>query len=265
MRKLLLYLLLLVGLAPATAAEPRVLRICANQALGAPGDRNSGYQLMHKVAELLPELKMEYSALPWTRCLGDAAAGLYDAVLAASYTRDRAAGLVYPLDAEGRPDAERRMFQVGYVLLRRKGSSVSWDGERFLGSSSKAGEVIGAERGYSIVQFARERGAFVEDRYPNFDSLVDALRLKRSAGVLINQEGASQLLIDPTWSQEHELGGPPMTPRAYYLPVSRQFHQAHPALAERLWNAVAQARAGLEFRRQFSRSMSGGRRRDIQP
>lgn len=261
-------LALLAGLSMngALAAEVKTLRICANQALGAPGDRNSGYLLMRSVARQLPELKLEFTPLPWTRCLGDAAAGLYDAVLAASHTPERVQqGLVYPLDAEGRPDANRRMFQVGYVLLKRKDSPVRWDGERFLNSSTKPGELIGAERGYSIVLFARERGAAVEDRYPTFDSLVDALKLRRSAGVLVNQEGAAQLLANPDWAREHELGGPPMTPRAYYLPVSRSFQQAHPGLVEQLWAAVTQARTEQEFKRQFSRSMSGGRRRDIQP
>lgn len=246
-------------------AEPQRLRICANASLGDPRDDNSSYLLARNALALLPDVRAEFSPLPWQRCLSEAAAGRFDAVLAASYTPDRAIGLAYPLDEQGSPDASRRMFRIGYALLRRKGSGVVWDGQRFAGSGPRAGQAIGAERGYSIVLFARERGAVVEDRYPGFGPLVDSLRLRRIAAVLINQEGAAQMLADPAWAADHELGGPPLQTKAYYMPLSRAFAEAHPALAQRLWEAVAKARETPAFRQRFSQSMSGGKRRDIQP
>jgi|GEM_PF-1521922 len=255
---------LLLAALPAQA-EPQRLRVCANVSLGDPKDNNSSYLLARAALALLPDLRPEFTPLPWQRCLSEAAAGQFDAVLAASHTAERMQGLAYPLDAAGQPDASRRMFNVGYVLLRRKGSAVSWDGQQFSGSSARVGEAIGAERGYSIVLFARQRGAYVEDRYPAFGSLVDSLRLRRIAGVLINQEGAAQLLADPEWAQDHELGGPPLQTKAYYLPLSRRFVEAHPALAQRIWEAVAKARETPAFKTQFSLGMSGGRRRDIAP
>ncbi|MFN4115993.1 MAG: hypothetical protein ACK4F7_05760 [Inhella sp.] len=157
------------------------------------------------------------------------------------------------------------MFNVGYVLLRRKGSRVSWDGERFADSSVRAGEAIGAERGYSIVQFARDRGAVVEDRYPAYGPLIDSLRLRRIAAVLINQEGAAELLADPSWRGELEPVGPPLQTRAFFLPLSQAFARQHPALALRLWDALAKARDSAALQRQFSLSLSGGGRRDLQP
>ena len=254
---------LLVG---PVQAEPLRLRVCANGALGDPAEsNNSSYLLARAAFALLPELQAEFTPLPWQRCLSEAAAGHFDAVLAASHSADRAIGLAYPLDANGQAQLSRRMFNVGYVLLRRKGSAASWDGQRFSGSSARLGEAIGAERGYSIVGFARDRGAYVEDRYPAFGSLVDSLRLRRIAGVLINQEGAAQLLSDPQWAQDHELGGPPLQAKAYYLPLSRAFAEQHPQWAQRIWDAVAKARETPAFKTQFSLSMSGGRRRDIAP
>lgn len=261
-----LALLLLSSPLLAAAATGRgPLRLCVNQALGEPSDNNSGFLLARLMAERLGEATPQYASLPWQRCLTEAAAGQHDGVLAASYTAERAEGLAYPRRPDGQPDEERRMFRVGYVLLRRKGTPVRWDGRRFHGSSPRAGEAIGAERAYSIVQFARDRGAVVEDRYPSFGSLVDALRLKRSAGVLINQEGAAQLLADPAWAQDHELGGPPLQQRAYYLALAKRFAEADPARAEALWRAVAEMRNSPAFQRRFSDLMSGGRRRDLMP
>lgn len=254
-----------LALPAAHAAEPVTMRICANQSLGEPSERNSAYALARLVFERMPEVQVRYVALPWQRCLREAGGGQFDAVLAASHSPERALGLVYPTDAAGQPDPSRRMFQVGYVLFKRKDSPVRWDGSRFHGTSTKPGEAIGAERGYSIVNFARDHGAVVEDRYPNYGSLVDALRLRRTAGVLINQEGAAVLLAAPEWSDTHELGGPPLAPKAYYLPVSRAWATAHPELTEKLWAAVAAARQQPAFRQQFSLNMSAGRRRDLQP
>jgi polar amino acid transport system substrate-binding protein len=265
LRQFLVAALLCLPPAMPVQAEALRLRICANVSLGAPQDDNSSYKLAHAAFALLPDVQPEYTALPWQRCLSEAAAGRFDAVLAASHTPSRAQGLAYPRDTEGQPDASKRMFNIGYVLMRRKGSTVAWDGERFSGSSPRFGEAIGAERGYSIVLFARDRGAHVEDRYPGYGSLVDSLRLRRIGGVLINQEGAGQLLGDPQWAKDHELSGPPLQTKAYYLPLSQRFADAHPAVAQRIWEAVAKARETATFRQHFSLSMTGGRRRDIQP
>ncbi|WP_184044788.1 substrate-binding periplasmic protein [Inhella inkyongensis] len=212
---------------------------------------------------LLPDLRLEYTALPWSRCLQLAAEGQYDAVLSASHTPERARSLVYPGGAEA--DPQQRMFMVGYALLRRKGSAASWDGQRFLGTGPQAGQSLGAERGYSIVQFAREHGAHVEDRYPQVSSLLDSLKLGRLAGVLINQEYAAQLLSETAWAQGFELGGPQLAAKAYYLPFSRAFAQREPDRVRAIWAAIAKARQQPEFVRQFSLTMSAGLRRDIKP
>lgn len=250
---------------PVRGAPPLTLRLCANAALGDPAGNNSSHVLARQAFARLPQLAVQLTPLPWQRCLSEAAAGRFDAVLAASHTPERALGLVYPLDAQGAPDARLRLFKVGYVLLRRKSSAVTWDGERFSGSSPRPGEAIGAERGYAIVLFARDRGAHVEDRYPSHGSLIDSLRLQRIAGVLLNQESAAQLLRDESWARDHELAGPPLQTRAYFLPFSRRFAEAHPALCRAIWEALAAARESPAFKTAFSLGMSGGRRRDIAP
>lgn len=258
-------LLLGAGLPLARAAEAVPFRVCANDALGKLDNNNSAHVLARTALARVPELRVQMALLPWQRCLSDAANGQFDAVLAASYTAQRAQSLAYPLNAQGEPDASRRMFQVGYVLLKRKDSPVLWDGERFHHSSARPGEAIGAERGYSIVLFARDRGAVVEDRFPSYGSLIESLRIGRTAGVLINQEGAISLLSDAAWRAELEMSGPPITPKAYYLPVSHAFQAAHPELTERLWTTLAAARQEPAFRTLFSQNLTAGRRKDLLP
>lgn len=259
-------LLLLTPCLPFQAqAEPTVLRLCGNVASGRPEDGAAAHLLLQAALKQMPQVRLDYTGLPWQRCLSEAAAGQFDAVLAASHSAERAQHLHYPLDASGAPDARLRMFQLGYALLKRKDSPVSWDGERIRGTSRRAGESLGAERGYSIVQFARSQGGVVEDRFPHQGSLLAALRLKRIAGILIPQENAAQLLADEVWAKELEISGPSLQTKAYYLPVSTPFMQQQPQLVQQLWALLAKERQQPAFQRQFSLALSGGKRRDIQP
>lgn len=260
------FALLLATAAPlAAAAEVKALRVCANQSIGDEKGGNSAHALLRMAISSLPDVQISTTLLPWQRCLSEAAAGQYDVVLAASHTPERALKLAYPLDAQGQPDLSRRMFLVGYALLKRKGSAARWDGNEFSGTSMRAGEALGAERGYSIVQFARQRGAAVEDRFPSYASLIESLRLARIAGILINQEGAAQLLAEPAWADGHELSGPPLQQKAYYLPFNPSFAAQHPKLVEQVWAAVAKMRQTPAFQQHFSKAMSAGRRKDLQP
>ncbi len=245
-------------------AKAEFFCVCANQSLGQPDGGASPYVLMDLVRKSWPDHELRYTALPWARCLQEAADGLHDAVLSASYTAQRAQGLRYP-GPEAAPDDAKRMFRIGYVLLKRKSSRVQWDGKAFTGTSSKPGESLGAERGYSIVQFARDRGAQVEDRYPQITSLLDSLKLGRIAGILINQEHAAQLLTEPSWSQDFEVSGQSLQTKAYHLPFSRAYVEREPQRTQQIWNAIEKARQTPAFQRHFSLSMTASKRRDLQP
>lgn len=249
------------------AAEPplpRVLRICANVALGPPEGNSSPYLMMRRVQELLPGLRFEFSPLPWVRCLQEAGQGRFDAVLSASHTPQRAEHLRYPTGPQGELDDNKRMFQLGYALLRRKGAAAQWDGNRFNGTSAVAGEALGAERGYSVVQFARAHGAHVEER-SNITSLLESLRLGRLQGALLSQEHAAQLLTEPAWAQNHELNGPALATRPYFLPVTAHLAEHEPALVASLWAAIEKVRRSPAFAQEYSLAVSWGQRRDLKP
>jgi len=245
-------------------AEPRLLRICANAALGPPEGDATPYLMMRRVQELLPQLRFQFSPLPWARCLQEAGQGRFDAVLSASHTAERALQLRYPLNAQGEPDEHKRMFQMGYALLRRQGSSVQWDGQLFSGTGPRAGQGLGAERGYSVVLFARERGAHVEER-STVTALLDSLRLQRLQGALLNQEHAAQLLSEAPWARDFELGGPALATRPYFLPFSAPLAEREPALVHAVWDTIEKVRRSPTFAQTFSLGLSSGQRRDLKP
>ena len=197
----------------------------------------------------------------------EASQGQFDGVLAASHTPERAQHLRYPSDARGETDESKRMFLVGYALLRHKRGQAVWDGMRFSGTQAQPGRALGAERGYSVVQFARERGAHMEER-SNLASLLASVRLGRLQGALLSQEHATRLLAEPEWS-EYEMVGPTVASKAYYLPVSARLAEQDPhwaaALSGSLRQAIAQVRRSPEFASEFSLALSAGQRRDLKP
>ncbi len=258
------------ALAPWAQAEepaeaPWTLRLCANAALGQPHDnQGAAYELVRRAQALWPALKLDIHPLPWARCLQEAEQGRFDGVLSASWTAERATLLVYPM-AQGEVDDSKRLFRLGYVLLRPKGGAASWDGETFRGTGPRAGQALGAERGYSIVGFARAHQAVVEDRFPHSGTLLEALKLGRIAGALLAQEHAAALLADPEWAKAYEIAGPILQSKAYHLPVSRALWKAEPARVARLWAALDKARQAPGFKLHYSLALSGGQRKDLSP
>lgn len=202
------------------------------------------------MARRAPELDIRLLPLPWARCLREAAQGEHDGVLAASHSPERAAGLSFPLRPDGQPDEARRMFSLGYWLLRPSGSAVAWDGRRFSGLAD-AGPPLGAQRGYSIADFARQHGAVVDDGSVTAQALMKKLELGRLAGVLVSQAHANELAGDAQWAGKLEPAGPLLLRKAYFLACSHRFAETRPRDAERLWALLAQERESAAFKRLY--------------
>ncbi|MBH9551782.1 substrate-binding periplasmic protein [Inhella gelatinilytica] len=252
------------GFSPIAQAEPKVVKLCANAALGAPDSEATPYLMLRRLQDELPFLRLQVTPLPWNRCLQEAAQGRFDGVLSASHTPERAQTLRYPATAAGTLDDSKRMFQLGYALVRLRGAAAHWDGTHFTGTTPKAGDALGAERGFAIAQFARERGAHVEER-SLMGNLLEGLRLRRVQGILVNQEFAAQLLAQPEWAGQLELGGPALAVRPYFLPLNSAWATREPALAETLWTAVERVRRTPAFAQAYSHSLSAGQRGDLKP
>lgn len=248
----------------AVGAEPQVVRLCANSALGPTDSDATPYVMLRRLEEELPSLRLQVTPLPWNRCLQEAGQGRFEGVLSASHTPERAQTLRYPLTASGQLDDSKRMFQLGYALVRWRGTAAQWDGQRFLGTAPQAGQALGAERGFAIGQFAREHGAHVEERSQMLN-LLEGLRLRRVQGILVNQDFAAQLLAQPEWGALLELGGPPLAQRAYFLPLNAAWAEREPAVAKALWAAVERVRRSPAFAQAYAHSLSAGQRSDLRP
>ena len=220
------------------AAPGTTVRVCYNDQLGPPDGGHFSLQLMRAVVAAAPDLRFELRALPWMRCLILASRGEVDAILGASFTPERALDLIYPRDAQARPDESRRLFAQGYRLLRRRGDALDTDGQRFMHLVGP----IGVERGHSSASFVRGAGADTDDNHPDVLAMLAKLRSGRLGGVLVAEPQYASLRRQPGALDGLEATPSVLQPRGYYLVFSAPFAKREPILVERLWNEAARQR-----------------------
>jgi polar amino acid transport system substrate-binding protein len=243
-----LFLLVSVLGVPASAAAV-ALRVCHNETLGGADTRHfSAEQLRHAAAQV-PGVVVMLTPLPWSRCLIAAGRGEFDAVLGASHTPERAMQLVFPRDAEGQPDAARRMFHLDILLMRPLGSRVRWDGDQL----EAAHRPVGTERGHAAVAFLRDRAIPVDDGHASLHALLAKLRSGRIVAAVINE---AQWLSLNAW-QPHALDGlervgPPLLRKPYFLVFARAWADLHPKAADALWRRLAEVRDEPAFQQRFA-------------
>jgi polar amino acid transport system substrate-binding protein len=227
----------------AQARAVEVVRVCTNQeTIGAPTGELAS-QLMAHVARQLPELRFEYTPLPWSRCLKMAERGDFDAVLAGSYSSDRAKSLAYPQKADGSVDASKRMFNLGFAVIRRVGSKVTWTGNQF----SHLDAPVGAQLGYSIVEYLRSQQVEVDVGSSTVISGLRKLNAGRISAMVVNPFNFDALLHEPEFAGKLEMVVDPLIQnKPYYLILGNAFVAAHPEQPPKIWKAVEGARQTAE-------------------
>ena len=173
------------------------------------------------------------------------------AALAVSYSDERAATLVFPTAGTGQPETQLRMFRLGYVFLRSKGSLARWNGRRFVHLSRP----IGVQRGHSVAEFLRQQQVDVDDGTAEADALLAKLRLGRLDGVAVSQPHWRDLMEQSQWAETLEVAGPALMKRDYFLAFSPDFFKRAPNRARRIWQDLARLRESTEFRVAFARHL----------
>ena len=187
-------------------------------------------------------LRFDYQGRPWRRCHDDLRAGRVDGTFGMSFTPEREAFAVFP--AGDPPDATKRMFEGGYVLVRRRRSAVDYDGTQITGLDGP----IGTEPATSITQDLRRRGYDVDDAAPSPRALLRKLASGRLGAAAIGTDQMNQLQAEGgSWIGPLEVLPTPLVDKPYFLVFSRQFVASHPHLAERVWDAIAEVRESESY------------------
>lgn len=213
------------------------------------------FELLAEVAKR-SGVTFNYQSMPWKRCLEQLKANQVGGAFAVSFNRDRMALGAYPGVAPGardpRVDAAKRMHVDTYMLVRRRGSRLDWDGKSFRNLDGR----IGFQLGYSVGDFLRGRGVATDEGSQRSDELVQKLIAGRLAGAALGGGDAARLMRGPH-GRQLELLPVPLLEKPYFLVLSNAFVASRPQLAARLWDAVEATRNSPGYRKREQQELGG--------
>lgn len=195
-----------------------------------------------KMVEQQLDIRFDYQAVPWKRCLAELKSNTVDGAFAVSYKPDRRELGEYPGGQQ--IDASKRMHIDSYMVVRRKGSKVEWDGKSFHNLDG----AIGFQLGYSVGDVLRAQNVEVDEGSQRADELARKLIAGRVAAAAIGGSDANGLMHGPLAPQLEELPIP-IIEKPYFLILSHGMVAARPQLAERIWRAIEEARNSAAYRK----------------
>lgn len=234
-------LLCMVPAASLQAAER--LTICLEKKVVIPwrlsGNSGLNFDILAIVARR-HNIEFRYQSLPWKRCLARLSRGEVDGAFSVSFTEERLAFGAYPGGTA--PDARARLHLSRYMLLRRKGSQIDWDGKAF----HHVDGVVTFQLGYSVGDMLKRHAVQVIE---TGDSLTVIARRVLSgsiaAAALYDSDAAELMASGP--ASGLEMLPIPLIEKPYFLMLSHALVKARPALADQIWKGIEDARNSPEY------------------
>lgn len=179
--------------------------------------------------------KMAWQRKPLKRILRELETNDIDATLALSYSKERAASMVYPLKNHA-PDTSLALWTLTYDFYVKQGSSLTWDGKAFNRKPAR----VGANAGYSIIKDLADMGIAVEAA-PG-----DVNNLGKLASDRIEVYAGQSLFVDQLREQAAfraiEKLSPPIVRKDYFLVFSNGFYASTGDTAQRLWKHIEEVK-----------------------
>lgn len=239
--------LLLLGLWCGGAQADTPIRMCYEDTSVYPwitGD-DQGLLLfeMHLVEQELGR-KFEFIRLPWKRCQQEVRQGSVQAAMGASFKRERMAWGTYPMNADGTPNKELRLFVDSFYIFRRSDSPVRWVQQQL---KNLGAQVVGAQLGYSVGADLAAAGYPIK-YFPSSDDLVRLLdRGLLQVAVLQNHEAMNILKHSPALAKTIMKEGEPVKTAEQYLLFNTDFYQRETPLVHAIWQAVERVRKSKKY------------------
>lgn len=236
----------------AAQSKPEGLTLCHEDAVAFPlffKDKDGYTPILLKDVSVAVGVPIKLVARPWRDCLAAVKAGDIDGAINASYRKDRAEFADYPVSIYGDADASKRMHRSSYVLYRKKGAAINFDGKAFSGAGDGA---VGAPTGYSVIAQLKQLNVKVDDSASaSLEILTRVAEGKISAAALISAEADDVLRRSPPLRDAIERVPTALSEAAYYTILSKKFTAQHPGFAKDFWRATGKARGSADFQKKI--------------
>ena len=205
--------------------------------------KGHNFELLDEVASRL-DIVFDYQSMPWKRCLEQLKDNQVGGAFAVSFSTERLGIGAYP--GGDTPDASKRMHVDRYVLIRKKGGRIEWDGKHFRNLDG----AIGFQLGYSVGDFLRGMNVQVDEGSQRASELAQKLIAGRLAGAALGGGDAASLMAGPLAAQL-EMLPVPLVEKPYFLILSHALVAAKPQLAAQIWKTIEDVRNGPAYRKQL--------------
>lgn len=211
------------------------------------------FDLLNEVSSRT-KIKFSYVARPWKRCLNEVKTNQVDGAIGVSWKADRLDIGVYPGGAN--PDISRAMHTERYMVIRKKGSTVNWDGRSF----GPLEAPVGTQFGYSSADDLKALNITVDDGARGAHELLTKLKQNRiAAAVLLSGEAHSLFAENEAFRSDLEILAHPLVEKPYYLLLSHTLVKENAALSETVWNALSKARQSPVYQDKQKKAASGAK------
>ena len=178
--------------------------------------------------------RLVWQHLPTLRVLHATELGDVDAALFYSWTAERASKLSYPM-LHDQLDPSRRLATLNYVLYRRLGSDVRWDGTQL----QPKGCAVGYNEGWSIVDYLKQHHISAHPGKGAEQLLKLLAKGRLCAYATLEEAGDAAIAAQPG---QFEKISPPLARKDYYLLFNPAYYQAHQSQVEALWTRIGELR-----------------------
>jgi polar amino acid transport system substrate-binding protein len=238
--------LLLCMLVAVPALAKETITLCFERADVPPWRSIKGeghnFDLLRQVEARLG-ISFDYQSMPWKRCLAQVRANEVGGAFAVSFKPDRLEIGAYP--GGKNPDASRRLHIDRYMLVRRKGSKVEWDGKALRNLDG----TVGVQLGYSVGDFLRGLNIPVDEGSQRATELAQKLVAGR-IGAAAMGGGDSVAIMQGPLAGQLELLPTPLTEKPYFLLLSHALVTSNPKLADKIWRTIEEVRNSAAYRKQ---------------
>lgn len=189
------------------------------------------------------QVQVQTHQQPWKRCIHELQTGTSDGAFVAIWQAGRDVWGRFPGRDPQRQlpaDPHYSLWRVDYPILVRKGSALQWDGQRFQGVKYQ----LSAPLGYVARQRLEALGVLSSTSLTPAKAL-NLVAKGRLDGYVMERHVGQTLIDRLQLGDELMLLPQPLLEADWYLPLSHQFYQRHPEVAERFWRALAAQRDQL--------------------
>lgn len=227
------------------ASAQEVVTLCFERQDVKPWRTQQGgglnFELLKLVGQRL-DIQFDFHSVPWKRCLQQLQANAYDGAFAVSYKPDRRELGVFPGGSS--IDNSKRMHVDSYMLLKRKGSKVEWDGKTLRNVDGP----VGFQLGYSVGDVLKKLGVETDEGSQRADELARKLIAGRLGAAALGGSDAHNVMQGPLGAQLEMLPAP-LIEKPYFLILSHGMMAKRPDLAQRIWAAMEPARNSPAYKK----------------